>query len=119
MAKARKAKVARKTSETDISLTLNLDGSGKFNIATGIGFFDHMIEQLSKHSLIDMDIKATGDLHIDDHHTVEDTGIAIGQALADALGDRRGINRYASLDLPMDETMTRAATSAAPALACS
>ncbi len=109
MAKARKAKVARKTSETDISVSLNLDGSGKFNIATGIGFFDHMLEQLSKHSLIDMDIKATGDLHIDDHHTVEDTGIAIGQALADALGDRRGINRYASLDLPMDETMTRSA----------
>ena len=82
---------------------------GAFDISTGVGFFDHMLEQLSRHSLIDMDIKAKGDLHIDDHHTVEDTGIAIGQAIAKALGDRRGINRYASLDLAMDETLTRAA----------
>ncbi len=107
--RARKAKVARKTNETDITVSLNLDGSGKFDIATGIGFFDHMLEQLSKHSLVDINIKAAGDLHIDDHHTVEDIGIATGQALAEALGERRGINRYASLDLPMDEAMTRAA----------
>ena len=107
--KSRTAKVTRKTNETKISVTIDLDGSGVFDIATGIGFFDHMLEQLSKHSLIDMTINADGDLHIDDHHTVEDTGIAIGQALAEALGDRRGINRYASFDLPMDETMTRAA----------
>jgi len=106
---ARIASITRKTNETDIALSINLDGQGKFNISTGIGFFDHMLEQLSKHSLIDMEIKATGDLHIDDHHTVEDTGIALGQALSDALGERRGINRYASLDLPMDEAMTRAA----------
>lgn len=105
----RTAKISRKTNETDISVSVNLDGSGKFNIATGIGFFDHMLEQLSKHSLIDMDITASGDTHIDDHHTVEDTGIALGQALAKALGERRGITRYASLDLPMDETMTRSA----------
>lgn len=105
----RTANISRKTNETDISVSINLDGSGKFNIATGIGFFDHMLEQLSKHSLIDMDITASGDTHIDDHHTVEDTGIALGQALAKALGERRGITRYASLDLPMDETMTRSA----------
>ncbi len=105
----RTAIITRKTNETDISVSINLDGSGKFNIATGIGFFDHMLEQLSKHSLIDMKVTANGDTHIDDHHTVEDTGIALGQALASALGERRGINRYASLDLPMDETMTRAA----------
>lgn len=106
---ARKAKITRKTNETDISVSINLDGTGSFNINTGIGFFDHMLEQLSKHSLIDMDIKADGDLHIDDHHTSEDCGIALGQALAKALGDRRGIKRYASLDLPMDEALTRAA----------
>jgi imidazoleglycerol-phosphate dehydratase len=86
-----------------------VDGNGTGSISTGVGFFDHMLEQLSRHSLIDMEIKAKGDLHIDDHHTVEDTGIAIGQALARALGDRKGINRYASLDLAMDETLTRAA----------
>lgn len=105
----RKAKVERTTKETSIAVSVNLDGTGAFNIATGVGFFDHMLEQLSRHSLIDMDIKANGDLHIDDHHTVEDTGIAIGQAIAKALGERRGINRYASLDLAMDETLTRAA----------
>lgn len=105
----RTAAVARKTNETDISVTLSVDGTGAGAISTGVGFFDHMLEQLSRHSLIDMDIKAKGDLHIDDHHTVEDTGIAIGQALAKALGDRKGINRYASLDLAMDETLTRAA----------
>jgi len=106
---ARIASVNRKTNETDLAVSIDLDGTGKFNITTGIGFLDHMLEQLSKHSLIDMDIKADGDLHIDDHHTAEDTGIALGQALSKALGDRRGINRYASLDLPMDETLTRAA----------
>ncbi len=106
---ARTASVSRKTNETDISVSIDLDGTGNFNIATGIGFLDHMLEQLSKHSLINMEIKADGDLHIDDHHTAEDTGIALGQALSKALGDRRGINRYASLDLPMDETLTRAA----------
>lgn len=106
---ARTATIARKTNETDISVSLSVDGTGTGAIATGVGFFDHMLEQLSRHSLIDMDIKAKGDLHIDDHHTVEDTGIAIGQALSRALGDRKGINRYASLDLAMDETLTRAA----------
>ncbi len=106
---ARKADVSRKTKETGISVSVDLDGSGRSEIATGIGFFDHMLEQLSRHSLIDMTIKAKGDLHIDDHHTVEDTGIAIGQAIAKALGERRGIARYASIDLAMDETLTRAA----------
>jgi imidazoleglycerol-phosphate dehydratase len=106
---ARSASVARKTNETDISVSLSVDGNGTGSISTGVGFFDHMLEQLSRHSLIDMEIKVRGDLHIDDHHTVEDTGIAIGQALARALGDRKGINRYASLDLAMDETLTRAA----------
>jgi len=106
---ARAASVARKTNETDISVSLSVDGAGAGSIATGVGFFDHMLEQLARHSLMDIDIQAKGDLHIDDHHTVEDTGIAIGQALAKALGDRRGINRYASLDLAMDETLTRAA----------
>ena len=89
----RVAEVARKTNETDISVKVNIDGDGTSNIATGIGFFDHMLEQLSRHSLVDMDVTAKGDLHIDDHHTVEDTGIAIGLALAKALGDRRGIAR--------------------------
>jgi imidazoleglycerol-phosphate dehydratase len=105
----RRATIARKTNETAISVTVNLDGTGVSKIATGIGFFDHMLEQLSRHSLIDMDIDCQGDLHIDDHHSVEDTGIAIGQAISKALGDRRGITRYASLDLAMDETMTKAA----------
>jgi imidazoleglycerol-phosphate dehydratase len=106
---ARAATVARKTNETDISVSVSVDGTGEGSISTGIGFFDHMLEQLSRHSLIDLDVNAKGDLHIDDHHTVEDTGIAIGQALAKALGDRKGISRYASLDLAMDETLTRAA----------
>ena len=108
-ASARSASVERKTKETAISVAIDIDGTGKSTIATGVGFFDHMLEQLSRHSLIDMDIDAKGDLHIDDHHTVEDTGIVIGQALAKALGERRGIVRYASLDLAMDETLTRAA----------
>ena len=105
----RRAKMSRKTKETEISVSVDLDGSGAFDIATGVGFFDHMLEQLSRHSLIDMTIKAKGDLHIDDHHTVEDVGIAIGKAISQALGERRGICRYASLDLAMDETLTRAA----------
>ena len=105
----RTAKISRKTKETEISVSVDLDGAGKFDIATGVGFFDHMVEQLSRHSLIDMAVRAKGDLHIDDHHTVEDVGIALGQAISQALGERRGIRRYASLDLAMDETLTRAA----------
>lgn len=105
----RRASISRKTNETSISVSVNLDGTGTSKISTGIGFFDHMLEQLSRHSLIDMEIDCQGDLHIDDHHSVEDTGIAIGQAISKALGDRRGIARYASLDLAMDETMTKAA----------
>jgi imidazoleglycerol-phosphate dehydratase len=106
---ARQAVISRKTNETQVSVTVNIDGTGANTISTGVGFFDHMLDQLSRHSLIDMEIEAKGDLHVDDHHTVEDTGIAIGLAIAKALGDRRGITRYASLDLAMDETMTRAA----------
>ena len=104
----RKASVSRTTNETAISVSVNLDGTGSGKISTGVGFFDHMLDQLCRHSLIDMEIAVKGDLHIDDHHTVEDTGIAIGQAISKALGDRRGITRYASLDLVMDETMTKA-----------
>ena len=106
---SRTAKVERTTNETSIQVSLNLDGTGRFDIATGIGFFDHMLDQLSKHSLIDMKVHAKGDLHIDDHHTVEDCGWALGQALNDALADRKGITRYASNSLPMDECMTSAA----------
>ena len=105
----RTAQVSRATKETAIEVSVNLDGTGKHEIATGIGFLDHMLEQLSRHSLIDMTIRADGDLHIDDHHTTEDTGIALGQAISRALGDRAGITRYASIDLAMDETLTRAA----------
>lgn len=105
----RSAEVSRKTKETEITVSLNVDGTGKSDISTGVGFFDHMLDQLSRHSLIDMTVRANGDLHIDDHHTVEDTGIVIGQALAKALGERRGIMRYASIDLAMDETLTSAA----------
>ncbi len=104
----RRAQVSRSTNETSISVAVNIDGTGRGKIETGIGFFDHMLDQLCRHSLIDMDISASGDLRVDDHHTVEDTGIAIGQALSKALGDRKGITRYASLDLVMDETMTKA-----------
>ncbi len=103
------AKISRKTNETNISVEINLDGTGKFDVNTGIGFFDHMLEQLSRHSLIDMKVRAKGDLHIDAHHTSEDVGIAIGQAMNKALGDRKGIRRYASIDLAMDETLTKAA----------
>ncbi len=109
MVMVRQATITRKTNETDIVVSVNLDGEGKRRIATGVGFFDHMLDQLSRHSLVDMEIEAKGDLHIDDHHTVEDVGIALGQALARALGDKRGIVRYASLDLVMDEALTRAA----------
>lgn len=105
----RKASISRKTNETDVNISLNLDGVGQYDIETGVGFFDHMLEQLSRHSLIDMSIKVKGDLHIDQHHTVEDTGIALGQALADALGDKKGITRYGACDLPMDETLSRVA----------
>jgi imidazoleglycerol-phosphate dehydratase len=105
----RKATITRKTKETDISVAVDLDGSGKARIATGIGFFDHMLEQIARHSLIDITIKAKGDLHIDQHHTVEDVGIALGQAIRQALGDMKGITRYSDVHLPMDEAMTRAA----------
>jgi imidazoleglycerol-phosphate dehydratase len=109
MPSSRKASIARNTNETKINVSVDVDGTGAFDISTGVGFFDHMLEQLSKHSLIDMNVNAEGDLHIDDHHTVEDVGIALGQALNEALGERRGIRRYACLDLPMDEAMTFAA----------
>lgn len=105
----RTASITRKTNETDIFLSINLDGTGSYAIDTGVGFLDHMIDQLSRHSLIDMEIKAKGDLHIDAHHTAEDIGIALGQAFKQALGDKKGIARYADVHLPMDEVMTRAA----------
>ncbi|WP_319412256.1 imidazoleglycerol-phosphate dehydratase HisB [uncultured Cohaesibacter sp.] len=105
----RTASITRKTNETDISLSINLDGTGSYSIDTGVGFLDHMIDQLSRHSLIDITIKAKGDLHIDAHHTAEDIGIALGQAFKQALGDKKGIARYADVHLPMDEVMTRAA----------
>ena len=105
----RQATISRKTTETEVTVTVDLDGTGKYDIATGVGFFDHMMEQLARHSLIDITLKAKGDTHIDFHHTVEDSGIALGQAIAKALGDRKGIRRYADCHLPMDETMTRAA----------
>jgi len=101
--------VERKTKETSISARVGLDGSGSYDIATGIGFLDHMLEQLSRHSLMDLTVKASGDLHIDGHHTTEDTGITIGQAIAQALGERKGIERYGSALIPMDETLSRVA----------
>ncbi|MBX3524934.1 MAG: imidazoleglycerol-phosphate dehydratase HisB [Rhodoblastus sp.] len=103
----RRAIVQRKTKETDISLAIALDGSGKSAISTGIGFFDHMLDQIARHGLFDLEIAAKGDLHIDDHHTVEDVGIALGQAIKQALGDRKGIRRYATAHVPMDEALTR------------
>jgi imidazoleglycerol-phosphate dehydratase len=103
------ASVERNTTETQISVTIDLDGTGKYSVDTGIGFLDHMLEQLSRHSLIDLTVQARGDLHIDFHHTTEDTGIAIGEAFAKALGDRKGINRYGHMYIPMDETLTRVA----------
>lgn len=105
----RRASVERKTRETDISVAVNVDGVGTSSISTGVGFFDHMLDQLARHSLIDIEISAKGDLHIDDHHTVEDVGIVLGQALKSALGERKGIARYADVLLPMDETLTRVA----------
>jgi imidazoleglycerol-phosphate dehydratase len=105
----RRASVARETRETRIQVELDLDGTGQYQVSTGIGFLDHMLEQLSRHSLIDLKVKADGDLHIDYHHTTEDTGIAIGEAVAKALGDRRGIQRYGHAYIPMDETLTRVA----------
>ena len=105
----RKASIERKTTETEIAATVSLDGTGAYDVKTGVGFLDHMLEQLARHSLIDIELRAKGDLHIDFHHTTEDSGIALGQAVAKALGDRKGIRRYASLHLPMDETLTRAA----------
>ncbi len=105
----RTATISRITTETKLSTTVNLDGSGTYAIRTGVGFFDHMMEQLARHSLIDITLEAKGDHHIDDHHTVEDCGIALGQAVSQALGDRKGIRRYASCDLPMDEALTRMA----------
>ena len=105
----RQAEITRKTAETQIEVRVNLDGTGVYDNQTGVGFFDHMLDQLSRHSLIDMTIRAKGDLHIDDHHTVEDTGIAIGQALTQALGDKRGIRRYGSFLLAMDDAQVRTA----------
>ena len=105
----RTATIHRKTNETEIAVELDLDGSGVYDVSTGIGFLDHMLEQLSRHSLIDLKLKAVGDLHIDQHHTTEDSGIALGTAIAQALGDRRGITRYGHAYAPMDETLTRCA----------
>ncbi len=105
----RRATIARKTAETQVEVTLNLDGTGAYDMGTGVGFFDHMLDQLARHSLIDMTIRAQGDTHIDDHHTVEDTGITIGQALVQALGDKRGIRRYGECALAMDDTLVRVA----------
>ncbi len=108
-AAARRASVTRRTKETAISASVDLDGTGAYDIATGVGFLDHMIEQLARHSLIDITLKAEGDLHIDQHHTTEDAGIVLGQAVAKALGDKKGIARYGFAYLPMDETLTRVA----------
>ena len=105
----RKAQISRQTAETEITVEIDLDGTGAYDNQTGVGFFDHMLDQLARHSLIDMRVRAVGDLHIDDHHTVEDTGIALGQALRAALGDKRGIVRYGECALPMDEAQVRAA----------
>jgi len=105
----RKASIERKTTETEIAVTVDLDGKGAYDVKTGVGFLDHMLEQLARHSLLDIKVRAKGDLHIDFHHTTEDSGIALGQAVAKALGDRKGIRRYASVHLPMDEALTRAA----------
>jgi imidazoleglycerol-phosphate dehydratase len=106
------ASVERKTKETSIKATVNLDGTGRYQVATGIGFLDHMLEQLSRHSLVDITLEAKGDIHIDYHHTTEDTGIVIGEAISKALGDRAGIKRYGDAMIPMDETLTRVALDA-------
>lgn len=105
----RKAEIARKTRETDIAVAVTLDGTGTSDIKTGVGFLDHMLDQLARHGLFDITVKATGDLHIDFHHTAEDVGIALGQAFKEALGDMRGIRRYADATVPMDEALTRVA----------
>lgn len=105
----RKAEVSRSTSETRLTVKIDLDGTGRHDARTGVGFFDHMLDQLARHALIDIEVRAEGDLHIDDHHTVEDVGIALGRALAEALGDKRGIRRYGSCHLAMDEALVRAA----------
>ncbi|MEO1308889.1 MAG: imidazoleglycerol-phosphate dehydratase HisB, partial [Pseudomonadota bacterium] len=105
----RRAQVSRKTAETEITIDLTLDGTGQYDNQTGVGFFDHMLDQLARHALLDLTVRATGDLHIDDHHTVEDTGIALGQALTKAMADKRGIRRYGACLLPMDDTLVRAA----------
>jgi imidazoleglycerol-phosphate dehydratase len=104
----RKATIERNTKETQIKVEVNLDGTGIYEVKTGIGFLDHMLEQLSRHSLVDIKLSATGDLHIDQHHTTEDSGIALGEAVAKALGERKGITRYGHATIPMDETLTRA-----------
>ncbi|MDZ4096160.1 MAG: imidazoleglycerol-phosphate dehydratase HisB [Paracoccaceae bacterium] len=105
----RKAEITRKTAETMIAASVNLDGTGLYDVQSGVGFFDHMLDQLARHSLIDITLRATGDLHIDDHHTVEDCGIALGQALAQALADKRGIRRYGECHLAMDDAQVRTA----------
>jgi len=116
----RTAKITRKTAETDISVEINLDGTGVYDNQTGVGFFDHMLDQLSRHALVDMTVRASGDLHIDDHHTVEDVGIALGQALSEAMGDKKGIRRYGECHLAMDDALVRCALdlSARPFLIC-
>ena len=116
----RKASISRKTAETEIEVEIDLDGTGRYDNQTGIGFFDHMLDQLSRHSLIDMKVRTKGDLHIDDHHSVEDTGIALGQALVQALGDKTGINRYGECHLAMDDAQVRCALdlSGRPYLIC-
>ena len=105
----RKSEITRETRETKIGARVNLDGTGDFDVRTGIGFLDHMLEQLARHSLIDLSLRASGDLHVDFHHTVEDTGIVLGQAVAQAIGDKTGITRYGNAYVPMDETLTRVA----------
>ena len=105
----RQATKTRKTAETEVTVTLDLDGSGRYDNATSVGFFDHMLDQLARHALFDLTVRAQGDRHIDDHHTVEDVGIVLGQALLEALGDKRGIRRYGACLLPMDDTLVRAA----------
>ena len=105
----RQANKTRKTAETEVTVTLDLDGTGRYDNRTGVGFFDHMLDQLARHALVDLTVQAQGDRHIDDHHTVEDVGIVLGQALHEALGDKRGIRRYGACLLPMDDTLVRAA----------
>ena len=105
----RSASVSRRTAETDVAVSIALDGTGKAEISTGVGFLDHMLELFARHGLFDLSVKVTGDLHVDQHHTTEDTGIALGQAILKALGDKKGITRYADIHLPMDETLTRVA----------